>query len=1041
MERMPIIFQGILPLIFRSCSIRKKQFFMPLRPGHKQTNFLAYFLAGMVLLFSLALTFGLWRTTQAAAMKDLQGEFDFRVRQTVDRIDRRMATYEQALRGTKGLLDSSEEVTHAEFHTYIAALRLQVYYPGIQGIAISRLVRPEEKDRHIAEIRAQGIADYAIRPAGEREFYTSISHIEPLTGINPRALGYDMFTEPVRRAAMERARDTDKAALSGKVTLIQEDVEKPQAGFVMYVPMYQKGLPTETLAQRREAITGWIGGPFRMDDLMVGLNRERASDLAIKIYDGDVISQESMLFDSGIETSRNPSTHPFFDATRKVSIAGRPWTIQIESGPAFEQRLDTVTHRYIAFAGGAVSLLLSLLVWTLATGRRRAIGLAREMTRELRSSEFRWKYALEGAGDGVWDFDIRSGEVIFSKRWKEMLGYDDNEIENKFSQWERLIHPEDRSDALVALDDYLAGRSPTYAIEYRMRCKDGGWKWILSRGMGVNRADDGAFIRIIGTHSDISARKKAEQLQAERQKLLDEARTALHHSQKLEAVGKLTGGVAHDFNNALQIIGANLELLQDRLQGNSEAYALLASARKGVERGAKLSSQLLAFARRQPLQPRVVNMRRMTQNLHDLLRSVLGESVEIRSNIADDLANAFIDPHQLENVIVNLAVNSRDAMDGKGCLTIQARNETIGHESPDPKSNMPPGEYVLLSIADTGAGMSAEVLEQAFEPFFTTKPQGKGTGLGLSMAYGFVSQSGGHIRIASEIGRGTTVSIYLPRSLEEESKPVSGSKVPTVGGAETILVVEDDPAVQAAAVAMLTELGYRVVKADDGDAALKILQHSKSIDLLFTDVVMPGTVQSPDLAAHAQVLFPNIAILFTSGYTRNVLIQNEHLDPKVNLLGKPYRREQLAARIRTVLNEKKQSVPEAASQPAGSKSSDADDGGKIRVLVVEDNHDMQTLACEMLSMLGYMAHGTATAEDALNMLKNREYDVLLTDIGLPGMDGVALAREVGRTIPNIRIIFASGYDDIVDAPENSGSVMLNKPYTLVQLQSALQKCE
>lgn len=1007
---------------------------MPLRPGHKQDNFFPYFLTGIVLLFSLALTYGLWRTTHAAAMKDLQGEFDFRVRQTTDRIDRRMATYEQALRGTKGFLEGSDEITYAEFRTYIAALGLQDYYPGIQGIAISRLVRPEEKDRHVAAIREQGITDYAIRPAGEREFYTSISHIEPLTGINPRALGYDMFTEPVRRAAMERARDTGRAALSGKVTLIQENIERPQAGFVMYVPMYRKGFPAETLAQRREAITGWIGGPFRMDDLMVGLNRERASDLAIEIYDGDTISQKSMLFDSDNGTSRDQSSRSLFDVTKTISIAGRPWTVRIESGPAFEQQLDTDPSRYIAFAGIAVGALLSLLVWTLATGRRRAIGLASTMTEELRASEFRWKYALEGAGDGVWDWDNRTDDVLYSRRWKEMLGYDENEIANKFSEWERLAHPEDRSGALLALDDYLAGRSPVFSTEHRMRCKDGSWKWILSRGMAVSRSDDGAFARIIGTHSDITERKKAEQLQAERQQLLDEARTALHHSQKLEAVGKLTGGVAHDFNNTLQIIGANLELLQGQLQGNSEANALLTSARQGVERGAKLSSQLLAFARRQPLQPRVVNMRRMTQNLHDLLRSVLGESVEIRTNIADDLANTFIDPHQLENVIVNLALNSRDAMDGRGCLTIQARNETIGHAGVNSETDVPHGEYVLLSIADTGAGMSAEVMEQAFEPFFTTKPQGEGTGLGLSMAYGFVSQSGGHIRIASQIGQGTTVRIYLPRSSEAESEPIASPSLPPVGGIETILMVEDDLAVQAAGAAMLAELGYQVLKANNGDAALKVLQNSESIDLLFTDVVMPGTLQSPDLAAQARVLFPDIAILFTSGYTRNVLLQNGHLDSKVNLLGKPYRREQLATRIRTVLDEKKQTVPEVASEPADG------DSGKIRVLVVEDNQDMQMLVCEMLSMLGYKAHGTTTAEDALNILKSHEYDVLLTDIGLPGMDGVALAKEVSRAIPNIKIIFASGYGDIVNTPENVGSVMLSKPYTLVQLQSALQEC-
>lgn len=1009
--------------------------------GQKQGNVFPYILAGIIFLFSLGATYGLWRSAQIAALKDLQNDFDFHVREITDGIEKRMGTYEQVLRGTRGFLDGSTDVTHARFRSYIAALNLEEHYPGIQGIAISQVVPPAEKDAHVATIRRQGFADYTIRPPGEREFYTSISHIEPLSGLNPGALGFDMFSEPVRRAAMARARDTGKAAMSGKVKLIQESTEKVQAGFVMYIPIYRKDSPTDTVKQRQDAHIGWIGGPFRMDDLMAGLGGKRSLGLNVKIYDGDAVSQQSMLFQSADNTAGQRSQPALFSDTKKINIAGRPWTVQVGSNAAFEQRLDTDTPRFIALTGFGISLLLSLLVWALASGRRRAIVLAREMTEELRASEFRWKYALEGAGDGVWDWDKQSGEVTYSRQWKAMLGYGDAEIENTVAQWERLVHPEDKQRMLAAMDDYLAGRAPAYAIELRVLCKDGSWKWVLSRGTVVNRSDDGSPLRMIGTQSDITDRKEAEQREIERLQLLDETRAALHHSQKLEAVGQLTGGVAHDFNNALQIIGANLELLQGRIQGDTGTSALLDSARQGVERGAKLSSQLLAFARRQPLQPRVINLRRMTLEMHELLRSVLGESVEIRTNISDDLANTFIDPHQLENVIVNLALNSRDAMEGRGCLTIQVRNETVEPSGVVAELDVPPGQYVLLSIADTGGGMTDEVMQQAFEPFFTTKPQGQGTGLGLSMAYGFVKQSGGQIRIDSRIGEGTTVRIYLPRSSEAESEPATGASLPAVGGAETILVVEDDAEVQATVVAMLTELGYRVLKANDGDEALKVLQSSPSIDLLFTDVIMPGSTQSPDLAAKAQALFPDIAVLFTSGYTRNALLQNGHLDSKVNLLSKPYRREQLAARIRAVLNERKQRIVEPAVRLTESVSGKVSGRGKLRVLVVEDNHDMQTLTCQMISMLGYQACGTNSAEEALKILDGCKYDVLFTDIGLPGMDGVALAQAVSLSITNIKIIFSTGYGDIVDRQENIGEVILTKPFTLAQLQSALQECE
>ncbi|WP_366773523.1 ATP-binding protein [uncultured Oxalicibacterium sp.] len=425
---------------------------------------------------------------------------------------------------------------------------------------------------------------------------------------------------------------------------------------------------------------------------------------------------------------------------------------------------------------------------------------------------------------------------------------------------------------------------------------------------------DGKPIGIFVQGNDVTSQKNAqdevrryqndlEKMIAERTVALDETRAALAHAQKLESVGKLTGGVAHDFNNILQVIGGNLHLLRAMTDNNPATTKRLEIALRAVDRGAKLSGQLLAFARRQPLQPAVINLARTVRNMDDMLRRALGEAIDIEIIGGGGLWNTQVDPGQLENVLLNLALNSRDAMNGCGKLTIEIANAMLDDEYIASIPDIKPGQYVVLSVSDTGAGMTPDVLEQAIEPFFTTKPPGDGTGLGLSMAYGFVKQSGGHFKIYSEPGVGTTVRIYLPRSLEREDATPDDMERAVVGGSETILVVEDDKDVQLTVVSLLQELGYQVLKADDAESALSILKSGVHVDLLFSDVVMPGNLRSPELARQAKLLLPNIAVLFTSGYTQNAIVHGGRLDPGVHLLSKPYRREQLAKKVRSLLED------------------------------------------------------------------------------------------------------------------------------------------
>jgi PAS domain S-box-containing protein len=1004
-------------------------------------------LALVVFALGLAATFALWRSAGHQLESQRQAEFEFQARRTVRSIEQRMSTYEQVERDTQAFLLGNMNVKREDFRLFVEAIGLQEHFPGIQGLALARLVPAAQRDAHIAALRADGASAYTIVPAGTRPVYSAITNIEPYRGLNLRALGFDMLTDPVRRAAMERARDTGAAAASGKVRLIQESGRDAQSGFVMYIPVYRRGAAPATVDERRASLVGWVGAPFRMDDLMAGLVGERSSDVSLGIYDGGAIDPAAELYSTAHERPAPAGFTPALTSVRQIVIAGQRWTLALGSTPQLEGRIGGSSAAWFALGGTAASALLALLVLTLGSGKRRALNLATAMTEQLRESEFRWNYALEGAGDGVWDWDRGANAVTYSKQWKRMLGYAEHELPNSTSAWEQLLHPEDGERVRATLDAYVAGASTAYVCEYRMRARDGSYRWILGRGMAVTFDQQGRPLRIIGTHTDISRaketehamrlanvqlahqqhrfneilqhshdafvaldpagvitdwnksaermfgwtseqacgrllsdliipkemrerhdagfaryvktgqgtlinnvvevnalhrsgrllpaelavagfpegesfavsafirdvseRKAAERSAAERSKALEEARHALQHAQKLEAVGKLTGGIAHDFNNVLQIINGNVQLLQQFAPTPAVLEQRLKSVAAAVSRGAKLSSQLLAFARRQPLQPVAVDPLRILRDRDDLLTRALGENIAIEYRHEGEGWNVFVDASQLENVMLNLALNARDAMPDGGTFLVDIQNTVLSMGQARSMGDIAPGEYVLINISDSGCGMTEEVMAHAFEPFFTTKPVGQGTGLGLSMAYGFVKQSGGHMRLSSVAGQGTTIEIYLPRSLLAPLPAPTQSAAALRGGDEMVLVVEDDEQVRHSVVATLQGLGYRVLDAADGEAGLAIVEHASRtgapLALLFTDVVMPGPVSSTELASRAVQLLPGLAVLYTSGYTRNALIVGGRLSEGVQLLSKPYQLAQLAQKIRDMLD--KRTVP------------------------------------------------------------------------------------------------------------------------------------
>jgi CheY-like chemotaxis protein len=407
----------------------------------------------------------------------------------------------------------------------------------------------------------------------------------------------------------------------------------------------------------------------------------------------------------------------------------------------------------------------------------------------------------------------------------------------------------------------------------------------------------------------------------------------------------------------------------------------------------------------------------------------------------------MVDPRRVENAIINLAVNARDAMPDGGKLTIEVANAFLDDHYAAQHAEVKAGQYVMLAVSDTGHGMPSDVIARAFEPFFTTKPEGQGTGLGLSQVYGFVKQSGGHIKIYSEAGQGTTIKIYLPRTRSAEEEAETVNLGPVAGGSECILIVEDDEGVRAAVVDMLGDLGYGVLKAENAEQALAILAGDAPVDLIFTDVVMPGPVNTREFGRRALAMRPNVLVLYTSGYTQNAIVHNGTLDDDVYLLSKPYRRDDLARKLRAMFSAGRKSAP-AASQPAPSKSPVNAPAPPVtkaqqarRVLVVEDIALIRMTTVDMLAELGCEAVEAENGAEALAAFDaDPAIDLVLTDLGLPGMSGMELVKELRKRRSDIPVIVASGYSSGPTAGEAAPDVIyLPKPFDLDHLKRALSQ--
>ncbi|MGD7036250.1 CHASE domain-containing protein [Methylotuvimicrobium buryatense] len=696
-------------------------------------------ISSLVLLLSLGATFGVWKNAEADLERNLKIDFDFRVREIIDRIEQRMAAYEQVLLGVKGLFMSSDHVDRNEFRIYVDTLKIDRNFPGIQGIGFSVVVPSHDKDKHIADIRNQGFPDYSIRPEGERDIYSSILYLEPFVDRNLRAFGYDMYSEPVRRKAMADSRDLSQTRISGKVILVQETDEAVQAGFLMYLPLFRDNVTYESVEERRSNIVAWIYAPFRMDDFMAGVGGERASDLNLEIFDGVTMTEEARMHSSSSEAL---SSLYYLNTIRTIDIDGHAWTLAVSPGASFKQRISLDKPRYIAAAGATLSVLLATIIWQLASGRARALALATEMTRELRESEARFRQMADSAPVLIWISGADSRCFWFNKVWLDFTGRTlDQEKDNG---WLEGVHPDDRQRCIDCYLDHFNRREP-FRMEYRLRRFDGDYRWIDDHG--VPRVDDhGNFSGYIGSCTDITERRQVETILRTHSEALTRSNADLE---------QFAYSVSHDMRQPLRTIAGHLHLLELGLaeQLDEDNKENLAFALDGAKRMDAMIVSLLDYSRvGRKTEPKICMETR--ESLNEALKFLEVEIEEKRADVVVQgdwpVLSASRDEltRLLQNLIAN-AIKYHDSEEVPHVTVVSTEHAGIWR----------------VRIADNGIGIDPKQIDKLFQFFSRLQSRARfdGNGMGLALCRRIVEHHGGRIWAESEgEGKGSTFVFEIP---------------------------------------------------------------------------------------------------------------------------------------------------------------------------------------------------------------------------------------------------------------------------------------
>ena len=847
----------------------------------------------IVAAIALGITAVAYVIVDRAEERDVANAFKFRAEWRAKDFQAKINLAGQAMLATATDVNTEPRVESEEFHQFTSAVAA-----ANKSIEALSWAQPVTRGQRAAFEAGAGVpivelgTDGRRIPAAERDGYTPIVMENRFDG-QPQWVGFDMSMDPIRRQALDMARDTNQPTSM----MVPHATNPVGPTYLIFWPTYNGGVAPKTLEDRRAQLKGYVVGVFRVVDVITAAIADTPDIIeTINFYlsnDTDERAAENSFrmvatyspTDHSLRMAPSPAQIPAaeYSFTRSFVVSGEQWRLVFFFSPAAVAG-EWSSGPFILLLAGL--LLTAVLAFNVA-GRIRQVSVIQtevdQRTAELRKTNPQLAALIDASPYAIVCIDAAQQVIFWNASAEKLFGYAAAEV---IGRPYPLVLPEEQEEFSDRLRRLRSGE--------------------VLRNLAFHRLHrDGTIIDTSSSASafyDADGRSMGMMFAIEDSRERNEVQNQLRQAQKMEAIGQLTGGLAHDFNNLLGVILGNLDLLGERFETPCEEKDLTDAAIQAALRGAELIRQLLAYARRQPLAPKLTHVAPVLESTARLLRRSLGENISLELHISEGVWPVRIDISQLQSTLLNLAVNARDAMPNGGRLTVETANVRVDKRAFELNPEATPGDYVLIAVSDTGSGMSAEVLAHVFEPFYTTKGN-HGSGLGLSMVHGFIKQSGGYSKIYSEPGHGTTIRLCLPRALDGEvSEPDILQNDTPMGGQEVILVVEDNAGIRDLAVRHLQSLGYRIISAADGTSALEIIQNGAAIDLLFTDVVMPGRLDGRALAVAARELLPGLKVLFTSGFTAAAASAATEDKFGSNLLSKPYRKSDLARRVRVMLD-------------------------------------------------------------------------------------------------------------------------------------------
>ncbi|WP_026842599.1 CHASE domain-containing protein [Citrifermentans bremense] len=843
----------------------------------------------LVMALSFLMTFFFWRQYDHSLNVRSQVVFNDRADEIKSKFFTRMTDDEQILRGAAGLFNASEVVTRDEWRRYALSLSLDKDFPGFQGLGFTEVVRPRDLQRHIQRIRGEGFPNYRLWPEGERQEYTAIIYLEPFDWRNQRAFGYDMFSEPIRHEAMAKARDLGEAVTTGPVTLVQETKRDKQAGVLMYIPVYKRGVPLETVAQRRIAVTGYAYSPIRIKDFLSATFPRMSKDIGFRIYTDKEPNPAGLLYDSVSESNLYlpESYRGELQTTRSFQRFGRNWLLTFESLPQFAQEQRKSQSRNYLIVGITVSILLSVIAFMLRSAHSGAIAAAQALKesreRYRKISEDSPAYIATFLPDGTLTYVNPALAHDLGKRREDLLG----------KSFFDFLLPECREPVRQGLHA-LSPRIPTQTMEQALV----GPKEAVIWHEWTNRAvfdDHGGITEFQAVGQNITERKRA----AEERSRLEQQ---MLHAQKMESLGVLAGGVAHDFNNILMAIIGNVDLSLMKIEEASPITANLRNIEKAAMRAADLAKQMLAYSGKGKFVIEKLDLNRLIGKLHPILEPSLPTNAVLTLKLHKPLAMVEADANQMRQIVMNLFMNAVEALgENGGEIIIRTDGGIQDRESLQDVllgEALAEGSYVLLEVTDTGCGMEKEVLDKVFDPFFTTKFTGRG--LGLAAVHGIVRGHKGGIRISSDPGKGTTFQVLLPTS---EPTPVEVSVPEEIengwSGEGRILLVDDEEVVRTVAAELLKELGFTPVVAGSGAEAIETFKNNQDLLAVILDLTMPG-MDGEECFRELRGIDPELKVIMSSGFSEHEVVQKFAGKELTGFIQKPYTLKALKEVMRKV---------------------------------------------------------------------------------------------------------------------------------------------